>query len=70
MTRIKLWLATIVATIGLILAALSRARKDGRTIERAKRTEDDNARADAIRDRVADARRRGVQPDDARGYRD
>jgi hypothetical protein len=69
-TRLKLWAAALAVAILSVLSAIARARRDGRAIERARQMEADNARSDAIRDRVADARRRGVQPDDERGYRD
>jgi hypothetical protein len=69
-TRLKLWAAALAVAILSVLSAIARARRDGRTIERARQMEADNARSDAIRDRVADARRRGVPDDDTRGYRD
>jgi hypothetical protein len=64
------WIAAGLAAAVTILAAISKAKRDGALDERTRQIRRDNERAWEIRDAVDAARRGGgMQPDD-RGYRD
>jgi hypothetical protein len=63
------YLAAALAGALAILAALARARSQGRADERNRQLEADRERADQIRRAVDAARRNGVRPEDIK-YRD
>lgn len=67
LARIKLWAAAIGAAGLALLGLMAKSKRDGRRQAEAKAKEIDNEQADAIRDRVRDARR---VPDDDLKFRD
>jgi Flp pilus assembly protein TadB len=65
--RLKFYAAAVGAALLALWAMLAKAKRDGRKQEQAKAKEADHAKADAVRDRVRDARR---VPADPLRYRD